>query len=74
MGTGDPRHPSGVAPQPGDIGYIDDNQHYCVIARVDGDTVYSIDGNTIGDDTGGGEVNDRSRSRSAFAGFFTIFD
>jgi len=74
MGTGIPGMRPVQSPQPGDIGYIEDNQHHCLIVSVDGDTVYSIDGNTIGDDTGGGEVNDRSRSRSAFAGFFTVFD
>ena len=55
------------------IGYMELNQHYCLIERVEGQTVYSIDGNTVGDDTVGGEVNDRSRPRSAFQGFLTVF-
>jgi len=60
-------------PGPGDIGYMEQNQHYCLIERVEGGTIYSIDGNTVGDDTGGGEVNDRARPRSAYQGFLTVF-
>jgi hypothetical protein len=74
MGTGIPGIRPVQNPQPGDIGYMTQNQHHCLIVSVEGDTVYSIDGNTVGDDTGGGEVNDRTRSRSEYAGFFTVFD
>jgi peptidoglycan hydrolase-like protein with peptidoglycan-binding domain len=73
MGTGIPGIKQVKDPKPGDIGYMEKNQHYCLIHSIDGDTVYSIDGNTIGDDTGGGEVNDRTRSRGDYAGFFTVF-
>ncbi|HEV2780464.1 MAG TPA: peptidoglycan-binding domain-containing protein [Actinophytocola sp.] len=74
MGTGIPGIRQVRDPKPGDIGYIEQNQHYCLIVSVEGDTVYSIDGNTVGDDTGGGEVNDRTRSRGDYAGFFTVFN
>jgi putative peptidoglycan binding protein len=74
MGTGIPGIKQVREPKPGDIGYMEQNQHYCLIVSVEGDTVYSIDGNTVGDDTGGGEVNDRTRSRGEYAGFFTVFD
>ncbi|WP_291413762.1 peptidoglycan-binding domain-containing protein [Actinophytocola sp.] len=73
MGTGIPGIKRVKDPKPGDIGYMEQNQHYCLIREVAGDTVYSIDGNTVGDNTGGGEVNDRTRSRGDYAGFFTVF-
>jgi putative peptidoglycan binding protein len=74
MGTGIPGIRQVRDPKPGDIGYLEQNQHYCLIHSVDGDTVYSVDGNTVGDDTGGGEVNDRTRNRGDYLGFFTVFD
>jgi peptidoglycan hydrolase-like protein with peptidoglycan-binding domain len=74
MGTGIPGIRQVRDPKPGDIGYLEQNQHYCLIHSVDGDTVHSIDGNTVGDDTSGGEVNDRTRSRGEYLGFFTVFD
>jgi hypothetical protein len=73
IGRGIPEAKVTRTPRPGDIGYMEQNQHYCLIERVEGETVYSIDGNTVGDDTVGGEVNDRSRPRSAFQGFLTVF-
>jgi len=73
IGRGIPEAKVTSTPRPGDIGYMEQNQHYCLIERIEGNTVYSIDGNTVGDDTGGGEVNDRSRPRSAFQGFLTVF-
>jgi len=73
IGRGIPEAKVTGTPRPGDIGYMEQNQHYCLIQRVEGETVYSIDGNTVGDDTVGGEVNDRSRPRSAFQGFLTVF-
>ncbi|HZJ63935.1 MAG TPA: peptidoglycan-binding domain-containing protein [Kofleriaceae bacterium] len=33
-------------PQPGDIGYLQHNQHHFIVVGVDGDTVHSIDGNS----------------------------
>jgi peptidoglycan hydrolase-like protein with peptidoglycan-binding domain len=73
MGTGIPGIRQVTDPQPGDIGYMNENQHYCLVVSVEGDQVNSVDGNTVGDDTVGGEVNDRTRAKSAFAGFFTVF-
>ncbi len=58
-------------PLPGDIGYIDKKyQHHCIVVKVEGDTVYSIDGNS------GlySEVKENSRPRSKFSGFFTAFN
>jgi hypothetical protein len=58
------------SPQPGDIGYIDKPyQHHCIIERVDGDTIHSIDGNS------GlfSEVIRNIRPRSTYTGFFTAF-
>jgi hypothetical protein len=58
------------SPQPGDIGYIDQPyQHHCIIERVEGDTIHSIDGNS------GlfSEVIRNIRPRSIYTGFFTAF-
>ncbi len=57
-------------PQAGDIGYIDQPyQHHCIIVRVDGNNVISIDGNS------GlySEVKETTRPMSAYSGFFTAF-
>lgn len=57
-------------PQPGDIGYIDQPfQHHCIIVKVDGNSVHSIDGNS------GlfSEVIENIRPLSAYSGFFTAF-
>ncbi|MDY0389501.1 MAG: DUF4157 domain-containing protein [Desulfobulbus oligotrophicus] len=56
------------SPQPGDIGYIDQPyQHHCIISRVEGDSIESIDGNS------GlfSEITENKRSRTAYTGFFT---
>lgn len=58
-------------PQPGDIGYIDQPyQHHCIIEKVEGDNIHSIDGNS------GlfSEVIRNIRPRSAYKNaFFTAF-
>ena len=59
-----------TAPQPGDIGYIDQPyQHHCIVVKVEGDTVYSIDGNS------GlfSEVKENVKPLSNYSGFFTAF-
>ncbi|NLX19520.1 MAG: DUF4157 domain-containing protein [Desulfobulbus sp.] len=56
------------SPQPGDIGYIDQPyQHHCIISKVEGDSIESIDGNS------GlfSEITENKRSRTAYTGFFT---
>ncbi|WP_439581599.1 eCIS core domain-containing protein [Dyadobacter bucti] len=58
------------SPQPGDIGYIDQPyQHHCIIVKVDGNNVHSIDGNS------GlySEVKENTRPLSTYTGFFTAF-
>lgn len=57
-------------PQPGDIGYMDKmNQHHCIIVKIEGNTVHSIDGNS------GlfSEVKENTRARADYTGFFTAF-
>src|SRR5882757_7280291 len=57
-----------TSPQPGDIGYIDQPfQHHCIVTKVNGDTIDSIDGNS------GlfSEVIENTRPRTAYSGFFT---
>jgi hypothetical protein len=59
-----------TSPQAGDIGYIDQPfQHHCIIVKVDGNNVHSIDGNS------GlfSEVKENTRPLSAYTGFFTAF-
>lgn len=56
------------SPQPGDIGYIDQpNQHHCIVSKVDGDMIESIDGNS------GlfSEIIEQKKPRKAYTGFFT---
>jgi hypothetical protein len=64
--------PHGYTPQPGDVGYIDQPfQHHCIVVRVEGDTVITIDGNTRGEGGAtGGQIAENSRPRSAFTAFF----
>ncbi len=59
-----------TSPQPGDIGYIDQPfQHHCIITKVNGATIDSIDGNS------GlfSEVIENTRPAKAYSGFFTAF-
>lgn len=63
-----------TTPQPGDIGYINDpNQHHCIVVKVEGDTVHSIDGNS----GNFSEVIENTRPMSVYTapkcGFFTAF-
>lgn len=53
------------SPVKGDIGYMDANQHHCIVDRIDGDTVHSIDGNMSG------EIMEVARPMKSFRGFFT---
>jgi CHAP domain len=57
-------------PQPGDIAYIAKNQHHAIVAKVEGNTITTIDGNS---GRMGGEITENKRSRSKFAGFYTAF-
>lgn len=59
-----------TSPQVGDIGYIDQPyQHHCIVVKVEGDTVHSIDGNS------GlySEVKENQKPLSEYTGFFTAF-
>lgn len=57
-------------PQPGDIGYIDQPyQHHCIVERIEGDTIFSIDGNS----GAASEVKENQKPRSAYSGFLTAF-
>jgi hypothetical protein len=59
-----------TSPQAGDIGYIDQPyQHHCIIVKVDGNNVHSIDGNS----GNYSEVKENIRPLSAYSGFFTAF-
>lgn len=55
-------------PKPGDILYIDQPyQHHGIVERIDGNTVYSIDGNSPG-----GVVAPRKRDMSEITAFYSI--
>jgi hypothetical protein len=57
-------------PMPGDIGYIDQPfQHHCLVVKVEGGNVHSIDGNS------GlfSEVKENIKPLSGYSGFFTAF-
>lgn len=57
-------------PQPGDIGYIHiPYQHHCIIEKIEGDVIYSIDGNS----GTYSEVKENKKPRSVYDGFFTAF-
>lgn len=55
------------SPQPGDIGYMNLNQHHCIVEKVSGDIIESIDGNS------GlfSEVVRNKRNIRDYVGFFT---
>lgn len=58
------------SPSPGDIGYIHKPyQHHCIVVKVEGGNVHTIDGNS------GlySEVKENTRPISEFTGFFTAF-
>jgi len=58
-------------PKPGDVGYFTNNQHHCIIASVNGDSIETIDGNSYDGSSGGnGAITSKTRSRHDFAAFF----
>lgn len=55
-------------PKPGDVLYIDQPyQHHGIVERIDGNTVYSVDGNSPG-----GVVAPRKRDISEISSFYSI--
>jgi hypothetical protein len=59
-----------TSPQAGDIGYIHDPfQHHCIVTKVNGDTIDSIDGNS----GWFSEVIENTRPRTAYTSFYTAF-
>jgi hypothetical protein len=55
-------------PKPGDIIYLGgENHHYGIIERIEGDTLYTIDGNSIG-----GKVARNKRSKKDVRLFFDV--
>ena len=68
------RNPKSYTPQPGDIGYIDQPfQHHCIVVRVEGDRIITIDGNTAGEGGAtGGVIAQNNRPRSTYTAFFAL--
>jgi peptidoglycan hydrolase-like protein with peptidoglycan-binding domain len=65
------RSPKNYIPRTGDVGYLNAHQHHCLVIRVEGDTVITIDGNTRGDSGAtGGQIGENTRHLSAFAAFY----
>lgn len=56
-------------PEPGDVGYLKKNQHHCIVERVEGSVVHTIDGNA---GPAGGVVARCERPLSSFAAFYSI--
>ncbi|MCA9518843.1 MAG: peptidoglycan-binding protein [Myxococcales bacterium] len=80
-GAGAPHHKfkahgssSKYQPKAGDMAYAKDHfQHMCVVTRVDGDTVHTVDGNTgAGAGGRGGKILAQKRSRSFFSEFYEM--
>ena len=62
-------------PRPGDVGNFVKNNHYCIIAAVNGDSIETIDGNSFDGASGGdGAVATKTRSRGEFRAFFRQVD
>ena len=62
-------------PQPGDVGNFEKNNHYCIIAAVNGDSIETIDGNSFDGASGGdGAVATKTRTRGEFRAFYKQVD
>lgn len=62
-------------PKPGDVGNFEKNNHYCIIAAVNGDAIETIDGNSFDGASGGdGAVATKTRSRGEFRAFYKQVD
>lgn len=57
--------PTTTDPQPGDIAYFERHQHHAIVERIDGDRLYSIDGNQP-------DIQERVRPVSDVAAFYSI--
>ena len=74
LGTGmfppDAAYPSGHQPQPGDIAWRREFQHFGLVSSSDGANVSTVNGNTSGDDNLGGQVQEQTHPIDHWFAFF----
>ncbi len=63
-------YPPGHRPQPGDIAWRREFQHYGLVASSEGSNVTTVNGNTSGDDNVGGQVQEQTHPIEHWFAFF----
>ncbi len=66
----DAAYPSGHQPQPGDIAWRREFQHFGLVSSSDGANVSTVNGNTSGDDNLGGQVQEQTHPIDHWFAFF----
>jgi hypothetical protein len=63
-------YPRGYAPRPGDIAYRDKLSHFAMVEKTEGTDVYTVNGNTAGENNLGGQIQVKKHALKDWTAFF----
>lgn len=63
-------YPGGYAPRPGDIAYRNKFSHFAMVEKTEGSDVYTVNGNTAGENNLGGQVQVKKHAIKDWTAFF----
>lgn len=63
-------YPPGYAPKPGDIAYRNKFSHFAMVEKAEGKDVYTVNGNTAGENNLGGQVQVKKHAIKDWTAFF----
>lgn len=63
-------YPKGYAPRPGDIAYRNKLSHFAMVEKTEGNEVYTINGNTAGENNLGGQIQVKKHAIKDWTAFF----
>ncbi len=63
-------YPRGYAPRPGDIAYRDKFSHFAMVEKTEGTDVYTVNGNTAGENNLGGQIQVKKHALKDWTAFF----
>ncbi|AXY73793.1 DUF4157 domain-containing protein [Paraflavitalea soli] len=63
-------YPKGYAPRPGDIAYRNKLSHFAMVEKTEGTDVYTVNGNTAGENNLGGQIQVKKHALKDWTAFF----
>ena len=63
-------YPRGYAPRPGDIAYRNKLSHFAMVEKTEGADVYTVNGNTAGENNLGGQIQVKKHAIKDWTAFF----